>query len=60
MLPAHTGRLVSLQEILHLDPAVIGFNRGHWCPFCKIELKTIVSCEVNATRSNSRRCVECG
>jgi peroxiredoxin len=43
MLPAHTGRLVSLQEILHLGPAVISFNRGHWCPFCKIELKTIAS-----------------
>jgi len=43
MLPAHTGRLVSLEEILHLGPAVISFNRGHWCPFCKIELKTIAS-----------------
>ncbi len=43
VLPAHTGRLVSLEEILHLGPAVISFNRGHWCPFCKIELKTIAS-----------------
>ena len=32
MLPAHTGRLVRLQEILDLGPAVISFNRGHWCP----------------------------
>jgi len=43
MLPAHTGRLVSLEEILRLGPAVISFNRGHWCPFCKIELKTIAA-----------------
>ena len=43
MLPAHTGRLVSLKEVLRLGPAVISFNRGHWCPFCKIELSTIAS-----------------
>lgn len=43
MLPAHTGRLVTLEEILRLGPTVISFNRGHWCPFCKIELKTIAS-----------------
>lgn len=43
MLPAHTGRLVSLEEILRVGPAVISFNRGHWCPFCKIELATIAS-----------------
>jgi peroxiredoxin len=22
---------------------VVSFNRGHWCPFCKIELATIAS-----------------
>lgn len=42
-LPAHTGRLVSLEEVLALGPAVISFNRGHWCPFCKIELSTLAS-----------------
>lgn len=42
-LPAHSGRLVSLEEILAVGPAVITFNRGHWCPFCKIQLATIAS-----------------
>ena len=42
-LPAHTGRLVSLEEVLRAGPAVVSFNRGHWCPFCKIELATIAS-----------------
>jgi peroxiredoxin len=42
-LPAHSGRLVSLEEVLSVGPAVITFNRGHWCPFCKIELATIAS-----------------
>ncbi len=43
LLPAHTGRLVSLDEILAPGPAVISFNRGHWCPFCKIELAAVAS-----------------
>ncbi len=42
-LPAHSKRLVSLEEILAVGPAVISFNRGHWCPFCKIQLATIAS-----------------
>jgi len=40
-LPAYPRRLVTLEEILSAGPAVISFNRGHWCPFCKIELSTI-------------------
>jgi len=40
-LPAYPHRLVSLEELLHAGPVVISFNRGHWCPFCKIELSTI-------------------
>ncbi len=43
LLPAVTGRLVSLEEVLAPGPAVISFNRGHWCPFCKIELGVIAS-----------------
>lgn len=42
VLPAYGGRLVHLEEILKVGPAVISFNRGHWCPYCKIELKTII------------------
>jgi peroxiredoxin len=41
LLPAYGQRLVSLEEVLRVGPAVISFNRGHWCPFCKIELKSI-------------------
>ena len=40
-LPALPHRLVSLEEVLGAGPVVISFNRGHWCPFCKIELSAI-------------------
>jgi len=41
ILPSKGGRLVSLDDVLQNGPAVVSFNRGHWCPFCKIELRAI-------------------
>lgn len=41
ILSSKAGRLVSLDDVTVRGPAVISFNRGHWCPFCKIELRTI-------------------
>src|SRR3977135_1348517 len=43
MLPNQAGRLVSLGDLLTDGAVVISFNRGHWCPFCKIELRTLAS-----------------
>ena len=41
VLPGRCGHLVGLQDLLQKGPVVISFNRGHWCPFCRIELRTI-------------------
>jgi peroxiredoxin len=41
ILPSLSGSLVSLQELAETGPVVLSFNRGHWCPFCKIELRTL-------------------
>ncbi len=41
MLPGRDGEIISLQDVTRRGPAVISFNRGHWCSFCKIELRTI-------------------
>ena len=43
LLSTKSSRLVSLDELTTKGPVVISFNRGHWCPFCKIELRTIAS-----------------
>jgi peroxiredoxin len=43
LLPSHAGKLVSLDERLAKGPLVLIFGRGHWCPFCRIELRTIAS-----------------
>ncbi|MBX9840632.1 MAG: AhpC/TSA family protein [Xanthobacteraceae bacterium] len=42
-LPAETGRMVSLTSMLHAGPVVISINRGHWCPYCKIELRSLAA-----------------
>ena len=41
VLPNEDGRLVSLAELLSNGPLVISFNRGHWCPFCWLELLSL-------------------
>ncbi len=38
LLPDSSGRLLDLQDLLASGPAVISFNRGHWCEYCLIEL----------------------
>lgn len=41
VLPDDTGRLVSLSSLLESGPAVISINRGHWCPYCRLELHAL-------------------
>ena len=42
-LPDESGNLVSLSSLLRLGPAVISFNRGHWCPYCKMDLRALAA-----------------
>jgi peroxiredoxin len=42
-LPDENGRLVSLHSLLQSGPVVISFNRGHWCPYCKLELRSLAA-----------------
>lgn len=41
LLPASNGRLIGLDDLLRSGPAVISFNRGHWCEYCAIELSAL-------------------
>lgn len=42
-LPDEHGRLISLSALLASGPAVISFNRGHWCSYCKLELRGLAA-----------------
>lgn len=37
LLPDKDGRLLDMRDLLGGGPAVISFNRGHWCEYCAIE-----------------------
>ena len=43
MLPDQDGKLVILDELLKDGPLVVSFNRGHWCPYCDLELSSFVA-----------------
>jgi peroxiredoxin len=45
---------VSLDELTSKGPVVVSFNRGHWCPFCKIELRTLVGYHRELARYGAR------
>lgn len=37
-MPDHDGRLISLDELLSEGPVVLAFHRGHWCPYCRLNI----------------------
>jgi peroxiredoxin len=53
-LPDENGRLVSLSSLLQRGPAVISFNRGHWCPYCKLELRSLAAIYEQVTQLGAR------
>jgi peroxiredoxin len=38
VLPDGTGQMVSLEELLDRGPVAVTFHRGHWCPYCRINI----------------------
>jgi peroxiredoxin len=38
-LPNAVGRPVSLDRALESGPVVVTFYRGHWCPYCSLQLR---------------------
>jgi peroxiredoxin len=42
VLPDETGQLVSLEDLLRQGPVAITFHRGHWCPYCRMNVNALV------------------
>jgi peroxiredoxin len=53
-LPSQTGELVSLRSLLQSGPAVICINRGHWCPYCRLELRSLATINDEIERLGGR------
>ena len=41
LLPDSDGQLQSSKKLLAKGPLVVSFNRGHWCPYCELELHAL-------------------
>jgi peroxiredoxin len=41
VLPDEAGRLVRLSRLLEQGPVVLSFNRGHWCPYCRLNIDAL-------------------
>jgi peroxiredoxin len=40
-LPSSSGRHIRSRDLLAKGPLVLNFYRGHWCPFCNVELEAL-------------------
>jgi peroxiredoxin len=41
LLPDEQGRLIRLEDLLGEGPVALAFNRGHWCPYCRINIDAL-------------------
>ena len=41
VLPDDRGHLVSLNDLLSGGPVAVTFHRGHWCPYCRININAL-------------------
>lgn len=42
ILPDEAGRLVTLESLLAKGPVAVMFHRGHWCPYCRLNVNALV------------------
>jgi peroxiredoxin len=40
-LPDEAGHLVRLDRLLKHGPVAVTFHRGHWCPYCRININAL-------------------
>jgi peroxiredoxin len=45
LLPDETGRLVSLKSLLDHGPVAVMFYRGHWCPYCRLNVRAVIQAQ---------------
>ncbi|BAM90426.1 conserved hypothetical protein [Bradyrhizobium oligotrophicum S58] len=42
ILPDERGRLVALSSLLAKGPVAVMFFRGHWCPYCRLNVRAVI------------------
>jgi peroxiredoxin len=49
VLPDDTGRMVSLDTLSAQGPVAVTFHRGHWCPYCRININALAQAHKEVT-----------
>jgi peroxiredoxin len=44
-MPDQDGNLVSLAKLLENGPVVVAIHRGHWCPYCRLNMVGLAEIE---------------
>ena len=44
-MPDQDGKLVSLAKLLERVPVVVAIHRGHWCPYCRLNMVGLAEIE---------------
>ena len=53
VLPDQDGRLRRLSDFVSRGPTIVSINRGHWCPFCRIELDALAKAHAQLERNGA-------
>lgn len=48
-LPDQNGHFVALEELLAKGAVAIAFHRGHWCPYCRLNMVGLAEIEAAAS-----------
>lgn len=54
MLPDDLGNLVRLADLLSKGPAILAFNRGHWCPYCRVNTTALAEANREAKAAGAQ------
>jgi peroxiredoxin len=41
-LPDEGGHIIGLNDLIARGPVAVTFHRGHWCPYCRININALV------------------
>lgn len=54
LCPDDKGRLVSLSSLLGDGMLVVSLNRGHWCPYCRLEVRALAHAAAEIEAAGAR------
>jgi len=54
VLPDEDGHIVSLDALIAKGPVAITFHRGHWCPYCRININALARAQRQIQREGGQ------